>query len=59
MQCYHTAAVTFHERDDRDECNCLPSCTTLTYEGHQSIADYDLVSVIERSVNGKDFNLTK
>lgn len=59
MQCYRMAENEFYIGEYRVGCNCLPSCTTLTYQGYQTTSDYDLVSTISKSIFRKDFNLEK
>lgn len=59
MDCAHSADISFLRRDERDDCNCLPACTTISYTAYQTIADYDLVSAYSKSIFHKDFNLEK
>lgn len=59
MECYKKAAIDSYERADRDECKCLPSCMTLTYEGYQTSADYDLVPTLSKGISHEGVSLEK
>lgn len=66
IECYIAAEKTFYEEDTsnimydhdadsfREECNCLPACTSIEYNGEISHIKYDM-NVLQKSIGVKKF----
>lgn len=63
--CYQNVEEEILNNDDNgmeDECNCLPACTSITYEAEYSQANFDfngflnVVKILSQNDTGISFN---
>lgn len=59
MPCYHTADNSFYRSEDYKDCDCLPSCTALSYDAYVSTNDFNFVRTLRESKHNKEFDLEK
>lgn len=59
FKCIYQAEQLFYTSANRKICNCLPSCTALSYDAYDSQTNYDFISAFSRSILKNNFNLEK
>lgn len=59
LACIRKSIKIFYNNEESIECDCLPSCSELTYNAIASTTGYDFTHTLSHSVHNKNMDLEK
>lgn len=59
MECCIKYEKYFYSSKYLDDCNCLQSCSSLSYDAYATSTDFDFGRTLSQTIYHKDFDLEK
>lgn len=59
MDCCKKYEKYFYSSEDLDRCDCLSSCSSLSYDAYASSTDFDFGRTLSHTIYRNDFDLEK